>query len=61
MPNSAEPHVWGAVLGACRIHHNMEMGEIAAKNLFPVRSQLRGVICTAITYLCHGEEMGQCG
>ncbi|KAF9604380.1 hypothetical protein IFM89_006389 [Coptis chinensis] len=27
------PHVWGALLGACRIHNNIKMGEIAAKNL----------------------------
>ncbi|KAG2714655.1 hypothetical protein I3760_03G037800 [Carya illinoinensis] len=33
MPTPAGPHVWGALLGACRIHHNIEMGEIAAKNL----------------------------
>ncbi|CAK9159158.1 unnamed protein product [Ilex paraguariensis] len=28
------PHVWGALLGACRIHQNTEMGEVAARNLF---------------------------
>lgn len=61
MSNPAEPPVWGALLGACRIHNNMDMGEIAANNLFPVRAQSHGVLCTAITYLCRGEEMGQCG
>ena len=34
MPIPPGPHVWGALLGACRIHHNIEMGEVAAKNLF---------------------------
>ncbi|KAI4356412.1 hypothetical protein L6164_000437 [Bauhinia variegata] len=34
MPVPVEPHVWGALLGACRIHQNMKMGEIAAMNLF---------------------------
>ncbi|GMN51345.1 hypothetical protein TIFTF001_020489 [Ficus carica] len=28
------PHVWGALLGACRIHHNIKLGEVAAKNIF---------------------------
>ncbi|KAF8408306.1 hypothetical protein HHK36_007454 [Tetracentron sinense] len=34
MPIPVEPHVWGALLGACRTHHNVKMGEIVAKNLF---------------------------
>ncbi|KAL6143239.1 hypothetical protein ACLB2K_053934 [Fragaria x ananassa] len=34
MPNPAEPHVWGALLGACRIHNNVKLGEIVAKRLF---------------------------
>lgn len=36
MPIEAGPHVWGALLGACRIHQNIKIGEIAAKNLFPL-------------------------
>lgn len=34
MPVPAGPHVWGALLGACRIHHHVKLGEFAAKNLF---------------------------
>ncbi|KAF3445281.1 hypothetical protein FNV43_RR14976 [Rhamnella rubrinervis] len=34
MPVPAGPHVWGALLGACRIHHHVTLGEFAAKNLF---------------------------
>ncbi|KAL5864348.1 hypothetical protein ACOSQ3_001862 [Xanthoceras sorbifolium] len=33
MPIPAGPHVWGALIGACRIHHNIKIGEVAAKNL----------------------------
>ncbi|XP_043722202.1 putative pentatricopeptide repeat-containing protein At3g01580 [Telopea speciosissima] len=33
MPEPAGPHVWGALLGACRLHHNVKIGEIAAKSL----------------------------
>lgn len=33
MPNPSAPHVWGALLGACRIHNNTKLGEVAAKSL----------------------------
>ncbi|KAK9910629.1 hypothetical protein M0R45_034585 [Rubus argutus] len=33
MPNPAAPHVWGALLGACRIHNNIKLGEVVAKRL----------------------------
>ncbi|KAL2335171.1 hypothetical protein Fmac_016384 [Flemingia macrophylla] len=36
MPMPPGPHVWGALLGACRIHQHMKIGELAAQNLFPV-------------------------
>ncbi|KAB2610178.1 pentatricopeptide repeat-containing protein [Pyrus ussuriensis x Pyrus communis] len=34
MPNPIAPHVWGALLGACQIHNNTKLGEVAAKSLF---------------------------
>lgn len=33
IPSPVSAHVWGALLGASRIHQNMEMGEVAMKNL----------------------------
>ncbi|TMX04087.1 hypothetical protein EJD97_011643 [Solanum chilense] len=33
MQSRVGAHVWGALLGACRIHQNAEIGEIAARNL----------------------------
>ncbi|KAE8682411.1 hypothetical protein F3Y22_tig00111242pilonHSYRG00007 [Hibiscus syriacus] len=42
MPISVEPHVWGALLAACWIHHNVEIGELAAKNLLGLDSNHAG-------------------
>ncbi|KAJ1703137.1 hypothetical protein LUZ63_002916 [Rhynchospora breviuscula] len=33
MPFPADARVWRTLLGACRMHRNIELGEIAAKNL----------------------------
>ncbi|KAM2052865.1 hypothetical protein ACFX1T_002573 [Malus domestica] len=33
LPNPAAPNVWGALLGACRIHNKAKLGEVAEKNL----------------------------
>lgn len=33
MPFPADARVWRTLLGACRVHRNIELGEIAAKNL----------------------------
>lgn len=34
MPMKPDPAVWGALLNACRIHHDVELGELAAENIF---------------------------
>ncbi|RDY03162.1 Pentatricopeptide repeat-containing protein, chloroplastic, partial [Mucuna pruriens] len=34
MPMKPDPPVWGALLNACRIHHHVELGELAAENIF---------------------------
>ncbi|KAM0958008.1 hypothetical protein EV1_023114 [Malus domestica] len=43
MPNPAAPHVWGAFLGACRIHNNTKLGEVAAKSLFQLDCREKGL------------------
>ncbi|XAR70693.1 hypothetical protein NMG60_11027642 [Bertholletia excelsa] len=38
MPLEPNKVVWRSLLSACRVHHNAELGEVAAKNLFPLNS-----------------------
>ncbi|XP_057454229.1 pentatricopeptide repeat-containing protein At1g15510, chloroplastic [Lotus japonicus] len=34
IPMKPDPAVWGALLNACRIHRDVELGELAAENIF---------------------------
>ncbi|KAK9942082.1 hypothetical protein M0R45_007771 [Rubus argutus] len=42
MPVQPDASVWGALLGACRIHGNAELGKIASEGLFEVDSENMG-------------------
>ncbi|KAL4360633.1 hypothetical protein GQ457_04G033350 [Hibiscus cannabinus] len=42
MPFAPGHAVWGALLGACVIHENVELGEIAAKRLFELEPENTG-------------------
>ncbi|CAK9159030.1 unnamed protein product [Ilex paraguariensis] len=39
MPLKPDASVWGALLGACRIHGNAELGKLASERLFEVDSE----------------------
>ncbi|XP_057854001.2 pentatricopeptide repeat-containing protein At1g11290, chloroplastic-like [Cryptomeria japonica] len=42
MPTEPNAIVWGALLGACRIHSNVELGVTAAKHLFEMEPENTG-------------------
>lgn len=42
MPLKPDPAIWGALLNACRIHQNSELGELAAQKIFEVDKQSIG-------------------
>lgn len=42
MPIKPDTGVWGALLGACRIHSNIELAEVASKHLFELDAENPG-------------------
>ncbi|OVA19051.1 Pentatricopeptide repeat [Macleaya cordata] len=42
MPFNPDKSIWGAILAACRAHQNIEIGKIAAENLFSLEPENPG-------------------
>ncbi|XP_010537957.1 PREDICTED: pentatricopeptide repeat-containing protein At1g15510, chloroplastic [Tarenaya hassleriana] len=42
IPVTPDPAVWGALLNACRIHHNIDLGRLAAQHIFEVDKESVG-------------------
>lgn len=56
MPIQPGPDIWGALLGACRIHQNIKMGEVAAKNLFSLDPNHAGYYILLSNIYCGDEN-----
>ncbi|XP_020523012.1 pentatricopeptide repeat-containing protein At3g12770 isoform X2 [Amborella trichopoda] len=62
MPSKPNDGVWGALLGACRIHGNTRIGEYAAQNLFRIEPEHAGYyVLMSNIYAAsnHWEEVGK--
>ncbi|GKV35633.1 hypothetical protein SLEP1_g43878 [Rubroshorea leprosula] len=42
IPLKPDPAIWGALLNACRIHHHVDLGELAAQHIFETDTESVG-------------------
>ncbi|MED6174745.1 hypothetical protein PIB30_071954 [Stylosanthes scabra] len=56
MPMQAGANVWGALLGACRIHQNINMGKLAAQNLFSLDPNHAGYYILLSNIFCGDKD-----
>ncbi|XP_057436404.1 pentatricopeptide repeat-containing protein At2g39620 [Lotus japonicus] len=55
MPEEPDAKVWGALLGACRIHSNVKLGEVALHHLLKLEPR------NAVHYVVLSDIYAQCG
>lgn len=51
--------IWGALLSACRIHGNAELGTLASERLLEVDSENVGYYVFVVEHLCKYRKMGK--
>ncbi|CAO2816340.1 unnamed protein product [Amaranthus hypochondriacus] len=62
MPLKPDPAIWGALLNACRIHQNFELGELAAQNIFEVDKKSIGyyvLLCNLYAFCDKWDELAR--
>ncbi|KAL0363706.1 UNVERIFIED_CONTAM: Pentatricopeptide repeat-containing protein [Sesamum calycinum] len=52
MPFTPDAGIWGTLLGACRIHGNVELAEVASERLFQLDPQNSGYYVIAVKPAC---------
>ena len=62
MPVEPDAGVWGALLGACRAHHEVKVAKNVANRLFILESRASEccIICGDGKHLCNCWEVGRC-
>lgn len=55
MPTEPDAQVWGALLGACKMHSNVKLGEIALHHLLKLEPR------NAVHYIVLSDIYAQCG
>lgn len=56
MPFEADESIWGALLGACRVHGNVEMGRLAGQRVLELRPEgAEGYVMVANVLAAEGE------
>ena len=61
-PSKEHSVMWGALLGACRVHGDMYLVKLAAKKFFELKPKNPGkyVVLSNAYCLCHLWVLGQC-
>ncbi|KAK6159801.1 hypothetical protein DH2020_003182 [Rehmannia glutinosa] len=59
MPMKPNCAVWGALLCACRIHNNIELGQRVGEILLDLEPEKQWSIHIAVEHLCKSREMGK--